>query len=56
MAALQHNRLRWYGHMLQKDDSGCSKKHIAFVVESTSPRCRHTRTWMEGGCEKFEDK
>ena len=56
MAALQHNRLRWYGHVLKKDDSGCVKKYIDFVVESASPRCRQKRAWMEGGCEKFEDK
>jgi len=30
---LECNRLRWYGHVLRKDDSEWVKKCIDFVVE-----------------------
>ena len=40
---LQPNRLRWYGHVLQKEDTDCMK----YEVESSRPRGRPKRTWRE---------
>jgi len=46
-AVLQQNRLRWYGHVLQKDDDDWVKKCMAYEVEGPRPRGRPTRTWRE---------
>jgi len=35
---LQSNRLRWYGHVLKKEDSEWVKKCIDFVAEGVRPR------------------
>jgi len=32
MTVLQRNRLRWYGHVLRKDDSELVKKCMDFVL------------------------
>ena len=40
---LQPNRLRWYGHVLHKEDTDCMK----YEVESSRPRGRPKRTWRE---------
>jgi len=47
VAVLQHNRLRWYGHVLRKDDSEWVKKCMDFVVEGVRPRVKPKRTWKE---------
>jgi len=39
---LQHNRLRWYGHVLRKDDDDCVKKCMEHEVEGSRPRGRRT--------------
>jgi len=44
---LQRNRLRWYGHVLQKDDDDWMKKCIEYEVEGSRPRDRPKRTWKE---------
>ena len=44
---LQQNRLRWYGHVLRKDDDGCVKKCMEYEVEGSRPRGRPKRTWKE---------
>ena len=44
---LQQNRLRWYGHVLQKDDADWVKKCMEYEVEGTRPRGRPKRTWRE---------
>ena len=41
---LQCNRLRWYGHVLRKDDSEWVKKCVDFVVEGVRPRGNPKRT------------
>ena len=41
---LQRNRLRWYGHVLRKDDSEWVKKCMEFVVEGVRPIGRPKRT------------
>jgi len=35
---LQQNRLRWYGHVLRKEDSDWVKKCIEYEVEGARPR------------------
>ena len=44
---LQQNRLRWNGHVLQKDEDDWVKKCMVFVVEGSRPRGRPKRTWKE---------
>jgi len=44
---LQQNRLRWYGHVLRKEDDGCVKKCMEYKVEGPRPRGRPKRTWRE---------
>ena len=43
---LQQNRLRWYGHVLRKDNDWL-KKCVEYEVEGSSPRGRPKRTWKE---------
>ena len=40
---LQQNRLRWYGHVLQKEDNDWVKKCMEYEVEGSRPK----RTWRE---------
>ena len=44
---LQQNRLRWYGHVLRKDDDDWVKKCIEFEVEGPRPRGRPKRSCKE---------
>jgi len=44
---LQQNRLRWYGHVLRKDDYNSVKKFMECEVEGPRPRGRPKRTWRE---------
>ena len=44
---LQQNRLRCYGHVLRKEDSGWVKKCMEYEVEGSRPRGRPKRTWRE---------
>jgi len=43
---LQQNRLRWYGHVLRKDDDWV-KKCMEYEVEGPRPRGSPKRTWRE---------
>ena len=43
---LQQNRLRWYGHVLQKDDDWVMKC-MQYKVEGPIHRGRQKRTWTE---------
>jgi len=40
---LQQNRLRWYGHVLRKENTDWVKKCIEYEVEGSRPK----RTWKE---------
>jgi len=40
---LQQKRLRWYGHVLRKDDDDWVKKCMEYEVEGPRPK----RTWTE---------
>ena len=44
---LQQNRLRWYGHVLRKDDDDLVKKCMEYEVEGSGPWGRPKRTWKE---------
>jgi len=44
---LQQNRLRWYGHVLRKEDTDWMKKCMEYEVEGSRPRGRPKRTWRE---------
>jgi len=44
---LQQNRLRWYGHVLQKEDNDWVKKCMEYEAEGPRPRGRPKRTWRE---------
>jgi len=44
---LQQNRLRWYGHVLHKEDDDWVKKCMEYEVEGPRPRGRPKRTWRE---------
>jgi len=44
---LQQNRLRWYGHLLQKEDNDWVKKCMEYEVEGARPRGRPKKTWRE---------
>jgi len=43
---LQQNRLRWYGHVLRKDDDDWVKKCMEYEVEGSRPRD------LERGCSR----
>ena len=47
ISVLQRNRLRWYGHVLQKEDNDWVKKYMEYEVEGTRPRGRPKKTWKE---------
>ena len=48
ISVLQQNRLRWYGHMLRKEDSDWVKKCMAYEMEGVRPRGRPKKlTWTE---------
>jgi len=42
---LHQNRLRWYGHVLRKEDNDWVKKCMEYQVEGSRPRGRPKRTW-----------
>jgi len=44
---LQQNRLRWYGHLLQKEDDDWVKKCMEYEVQGPRPRGRPKRTWRQ---------
>jgi len=44
---LQQNRLRWYGHVLRKEDDDWVKKCMEYEVEGPRPRGRPKSTWRE---------
>ena len=44
---LQQNRLRWYGHVLRKEDTDWVKKCMEYEVKGSRPRGRPNRTRRE---------
>ena len=47
ISVLQQNRLRWYGHVLLKEDNDWVKKCMEYEVEGARPRGRPKKTWTE---------
>jgi len=47
ISVLQQNSLRWYGHVLQKEDIDWLKKCMKYEVEGTRPRGRPKKTWRQ---------
>jgi len=47
ISVLQQNRLRWYGHVLRKEDNDWVKKCMEYEVEGVKPRGRLKKTWRE---------
>jgi len=45
ISVLQQNRLQWYGHVLQKDDTDWVNKCMQYEVEGARPRGRPKKTW-----------
>jgi len=45
MSVLQQNRLRWYGHVLQKEDDDWVKKCMEYEVEGARPSGGPKKTW-----------
>ena len=43
---LQQNRLRWYGHVLRKDDEDWVKKCMEREVEGPRPRCSRYHNYI----------
>jgi len=62
ISVLQRNRLRWYGHVLRKEDNDWVKKCMEYEVKGARPKVdkenlerdcgkRLSGTWIEqGGC------
>ena len=44
---LQQNRLRWYVHVVRKEDTDWVKKCMEYEVEGSRQRGRPKRTWKE---------
>jgi len=44
---LQQKRLRWYGHVLRKEDTDWVKTCMKYEVEGSRPSGRPKRTWKE---------
>jgi len=51
ISVLQQNSLRWYGHMLRKENNDWVKKSMEYEVEGTRPRGRPKKT-----CRKMVEK
>jgi len=47
ISVLQQNRLRWYEHVLRKEDNDWVKKCMEYEVEDARPRGRPKKTWRE---------
>jgi len=47
ISVLQQNRLRWYGHVLRKEDNDWMIKCMEYEVEGARPRGRPKKTWRE---------
>jgi len=47
ISVLQLNRLRWYGHMLRKEDNDWVKKFMEYEVDGARSRGKPNKTWAE---------
>jgi len=44
---LQQDRLQWYGHVVQKEDTDWVRKCMVYEMKGSRPRGRPKRTWTE---------
>jgi len=44
---LQQYRLRWYGHVLRKEENDWVKKCMEYEVEAARPNSRPKKTWRD---------
>jgi len=47
ISVLQQSRLRWYGHVLRKEDNDWLKKCMEYEMEGARLRGRPKKTWTE---------
>ena len=47
ITVIQRHTLRWYGHLLIKDENDWVKKCMDFEVEGVRPRGRQKKTWTD---------
>jgi len=47
ISVLHQNRLRWYGHVLRKQDNHWVKKCMEYELEGARPSGRPKKTWRE---------
>ena len=47
MDVIRRGRLRWYGHVMRKQDEDWVKKCISMEVDGKKPRGRPKLTWMD---------
>jgi len=47
ISVLHQNKLRWYRHMLQKEDNDWVKKCMEYEVQGARPRGSPKKTWRE---------
>jgi len=47
ISVLQQNRMRWYGHVLRKEDNDWVKKCMEYEVEAARPRELGERLWKK---------
>jgi len=50
---LQQNRLRWYGHVLRKEDNDWVKKCTEYEAEGSRPRDRPKSTWKKVSAKRL---
>jgi len=53
---LQQNRLRWYGHVLRKDDDDWVKKCMEHEAEGSRLRGRPNKNWKKLNREDTMDR
>ena len=44
---MRRSRLRWFGHVVKKDDQQWVKKCMDFKVDGSDGRCRPRKSWLE---------
>jgi len=47
VSVLQQNRLRWYEHVLSREDNDWVKKCMEYEVEGARPKGRPKKSWTE---------
>ncbi len=56
MAAVKRNRLRWFGHVLRKDESAWLRRVMEMNVEGGRGRGRPRKTWLKVVEEEMRER